>query len=321
MVNLHNPNSTLLGSDLQSRSLVLEYLLWATKECINQFEWVCYLLEYRKSYNLKPYIEEANKKIIQLELCLTYSSYLTGKFLTVADLCVAASVYRFVTIIGGEYWRSKYKFFMKWFYDVIKSEIFIKSEYLTPFFGDLVLPTKSIFDIIKRNRKWKIKCEIHPLNILGESKIPLTVFSQVLNISFKAKTYEKEIAFEKFNKLLIDADDDWSLWKLEYKVKPITMEFIYREVITEFNIQWLRESGAYMLGRLSVYGMKNNGAIAGVFLIRGQNYEPIFNVMPGWENFKYTRLNIVEPNDMEMFKTLWWGNKFKGKVIQSSDKF
>lgn len=125
MINLHDPESPLLGTDLESKAQVLKYISWATSELMVPVTTVICVLGNRVPFNKKA-LDDANKKVdeyvAQLSKRLTTHTYLVGERLTAADLFVAQCFYKLFTLTFGKEWRSKHTVFMRWINTVYKSE-------------------------------------------------------------------------------------------------------------------------------------------------------------------------------------------------------
>ncbi|VEU22149.1 DEKNAAE103127 [Brettanomyces naardenensis] len=133
-VRLHDKNSPLIGNNDKEKASILQYLSFATGDFMVAVSLVIGGLLGRVPYNEE--VVEANKKTIDyyiklLEDDLKDKEYLVGDRLTVADLFVATTFYRPITLWLGKEWREGHPIFVKWFSKVIKSE------FIGWFFDDL----------------------------------------------------------------------------------------------------------------------------------------------------------------------------------------
>lgn len=71
----------------------------------------------------------------------------------------------------------------------------------------------------------------------------------------------------------------------------------------------LEASRKYIFGACSVYGQTNDSIIQGAFLIRGQEFEPAFDVAPDWESYSFTKLDPSKPEDKQFVEDQWAQDK------------
>lgn len=67
----------------------------------------------------------------------------------------------------------------------------------------------------------------------------------------------------------------------------------------------LEASRKYLFGAQSVYGENYNCIISGVFLVRGQEALPAFDVAPDWESYQFTKLDHTKEEDRKTIEDLW----------------
>lgn len=66
---------------------------------------------------------------------------------------------------------------------------------------------------------------------------------------------------------------------------------------------------------MGVFGKAGDSLISGVFLIRGQDIEPVINVAPDWESYSYTKLDLADQASKEFFEgALTWELEVDGKA-------
>jgi elongation factor 1-gamma len=71
-----------------------------------------------------------------------------------------------------------------------------------------------------------------------------------------------------------------------------------------------------------VYGVTNDSIIKGVFLVRGQEALPAFDVAPDWESYEFTKLDHTKPQDKELVEDQWSWDKplvVGGKTYEWAD--
>ena len=77
----------------------------------------------------------------------------------------------------------------------------------------------------------------------------------------------------------------------------------------------LEASRKYLFGSMGVLGTSNNSVISGAFILRGQDFKPVFDVAPDWESYEFKRLDLGKPEDKDFFEAaLAWDLKIDGKA-------
>jgi elongation factor 1-gamma len=71
----------------------------------------------------------------------------------------------------------------------------------------------------------------------------------------------------------------------------------------------LEASRKFLFGSMSVYGQNNDSIIRGVFLTRGQEATPAFEVAPDWESYKFTKLDPKKAEDRALVEAEWSWDK------------
>lgn len=82
----------------------------------------------------------------------------------------------------------------------------------------------------------------------------------------------------------------------------------------------LEASRKYIFGAASVYGVKDDSIVQGVFVVRGQEAEPAFDVAPDYESYEFTKLDPSKKEDKEFLEDQWSWDKpieVKGKVSEN----
>lgn len=84
----------------------------------------------------------------------------------------------------------------------------------------------------------------------------------------------------------------------------------------------LEASRKYIFGCASVYGVKNDSAVQGAFVIRGQEALPAFDVAPDYESYDFTKLDPSKAEDKEFVNDQWSWDKpitVRGKTYEWAD--
>ncbi|KAG7127812.1 Elongation factor 1-gamma 1 like protein [Verticillium longisporum] len=141
---------------------------------------------------------------------------------------------------------------------------------------------------------WKPK---HPLEALPRATVPIDEWKRQysnLETPEALKWFWENIPFEEY-----------SLWKVDYKYNDeLTMTFMSANLIGGFNAR-LEGSRKYLFGCASVYGETNASVIQGAFVIRGQEFKPVFDVAPDYESYEFTKLDPTKPEDKEFVENMW----------------
>lgn len=314
LISLHDAESPLLGTDVESKAQVLKYLSWATAELMTPVTVVIKILLNRVPFNKKA-LDTANTEVdqhvAQLEKRLLTHTFLVGERLTVADLFVASCFYRCFALTFGKKWRAEHPVFMRWFNTVIKTE------YLSYFFDTFEFVDEPVKPQLPSKKETKPKQEEpapapapaqpkkakHPLEELGKPTIPLDELKR--NYS---NMETREGALPYFWNTFYN-DKEWSLWRVDYKYNDeLTLTFMSNNLVGGF-FNRLSASTKYMFGCAVVYGENNNNGIVGAFLVRGQDYKPAFEVAPDFESYSFTKLDASKPEDREFVDNMWAWDK------------
>ncbi len=84
----------------------------------------------------------------------------------------------------------------------------------------------------------------------------------------------------------------------------------------------LEASRKYLFGAMSVYGKTNDSVIQGVFMVRGEEAQPAFDVAPDWESYEFTKLDPSKKEDKEYLEAQWTWEKpvvVDGKTYEWAD--
>ncbi len=73
---------------------------------------------------------------------------------------------------------------------------------------------------------------------------------------------------------------------------------------------------------MSVYGVTGDSIIQGVFVVRGQEALPAFDVAPDYESYEFTKLDHSKEEDRKYVEDQWTWDKpieVKGKTYEWAD--
>ncbi|KAI9158750.1 Elongation factor 1-gamma 1 [Paramyrothecium foliicola] len=328
-----NEKTTLLGKTKQDYASILKWMSYANTEILPKLAG-----GYRPLLGLDPYnkknVEEslkaAQKTVDVVEEHLLHNTYLVGERITLADLFAAGIISRGFQYFYDKAWRSANPNVTRWFETVVNQPIYSavanKLEFLaTPALTN-VAPKKEAAPK-KETPKPAPKAPAaeeeeaapapkpkHPIDLLPRATFPLDEWKrQYSNLDTPAamKWFWENANFEEY-----------SLWRVDYKYNDeLTMVFMSNNLIGGFNNR-LEASRKYIFGTAAVYGANNDSIIQGAFIIRGQDYKPVFDVAPDYESYEFVKLDPSKPEDRAFVEDQWgWekGITVNGKEYPNAD--
>lgn len=299
----------LMGDDLMSQAQVLKWESFANSDLITQMANAFKPLKGEYPYNKKN-VDTALENVAVLtklyEDRLQEHTYLVGERITLADLVSAAMFSKGFTFIFGEEWRKEHPAIVRWFKTVIASEIWGDE------FKDFKFIDKPLAPPQKEKKKPAAaaaeaepkpeKKPKHPLELLGKATFVLDEWKRKYS-NEDTRPVALPWFWEHFNA------EEYSLWKVQYKYNDeLTLTFMSNNLIGGF-FNRLSASVKYMFGCLVVYGENNNNGIIGAIMVRGQEFQPAFDVAPDWESYSYTKLDPTSEKDREFVDDMWAWDK------------
>ena len=280
----------------------------------------------RDPYN-KKVVEDSSKAALKavsvVEEHLFHNTYLVGERITLADLFAVGIITRGFEFFFDKKWRSENPNITRWYETIYNQPVYSA---VAPPFALLDVPALTNAppkkpEQAKKEEKPKKEAAPkaapkpkeaeeeeedaapaepkpkHPLDLLPRSSFALDDYKRFYsnNDTPVAMKYLWEtVPFEEY-----------SLWKVEYKYNDeLTLTFMSNNLIGGFNNR-LEGSRKYLFGCMSVYGTNNDSIIEGAFLVRGQEYEPVFNVAPDYESYKFTKLSPTSEEDKTFVDAQW----------------
>lgn len=329
-ITSQNEKTTLLGKTKQDYASILKWMSLFNTEVLPKLgAWYRPLLGWDQ-YNKKA-VDEASKgaakvlKIVEEHLLL--NTYLVGERITLADLFAVSIISRGFQFFFGTEWRAENPNTARWYETV----------YNQPIYSDVAAPFKLLDapalnnippkgqekpkkEAKKEAKKEQPKKEAapkeakpaeeeaapapkpkHPCELLPKTEYALDDYKRYYSNNDEA------VAFEYFWKTI--PFNDFSIWKVEYKYNDeLTLTFMSNNLIGGFNAR-LEGSRKYLFGCASVYGENNDSIIVGAFVIRGQEYLPVFDVAPDYESYTFTKLDHNNADDRAFLESMWKGDK------------
>jgi elongation factor 1-gamma len=323
-VTSQNEKTTLLGKTKQDYASILKWMSFFNTEVLPKLgAWYRPLLG-KDPYNKKS-VEEAQKVALKavsvVEAHLRDTTYLVGERITLADLFAIGIIARGFEFFFDKKWRDDYPNVTRWYNTVYNQPIYSA---VAPKFT--LLDTPKLTNVApkkaeqpkkeaapkKEAPKPKPAAEEeeeapaepkpkHPLEALPRATFPLDEWKrQYSNVDTPEalKWFWENVKF-----------DEYSLWKVVYNYNDeLTQVFMSSNLIGGFNNR-LEASRKYLFGSASVYGESNNSVIEGAFVIRGDDYKPVFDVAPDYESYEFTKLDPKSPEDRAYVEAQWSWDK------------
>ncbi|OJJ43773.1 hypothetical protein ASPZODRAFT_135795 [Penicilliopsis zonata CBS 506.65] len=315
-VTSQNEKTTLLGKTKQDYASILRWLSFANAELLPRLAaWYRPLLGFDQ-YNKKT-VDEASKQALKvlsvLETHLTANTYLVGERITLADTFAAALLTRpFATVLDKAF-RTANPATARWyetlvnqpaFKAVVENPVFIE-EVIKP-----VLPKKE--EKPKKEAVAQKEAPVaaaaeedkpapkpkHPLEALGKPTLILDDWKRMYSNEDTRPTALPWF-WQNFKA------DEYSLWRVDYKYNDeLKLTFMANNLIGGFHAR-LEGSRKFLFGAQSVFGENYKCVIKGVFMIRGQDHVPAFDVAPDWESYEFEKLDPANEAHRKLVDDMW----------------
>jgi elongation factor 1-gamma len=315
-ITSQNEKTTLLGKTKQDYASILRWISYANSELLPTVgSW------YRPLLGLDPYnkknVEDAAKTALTnlavLEKHLTAQTYLVGERLTLADIFASASISRaFATVLDKKF-RSEHPAITRWYTTVINQSIYqavVENPVLVEEAVKYTPPKKE-----EKPKKEAPKAAPkaaeeeedepkpapkpkHPLEALGKPTLVLDEWKRQYS-----NEDTRPVALPWFWQNY--KPEEYSLWLVDYKYNnELKLTFMANNLIGGFFAR-LEASRKYLFGAAGVYGQNYDCLIRGVFLVRGQEAIPAFDVAPDWESYDFKKLDHTSEEDRKLVDDLW----------------
>ncbi|CAI4053175.1 hypothetical protein N7582_005658 [Saccharomyces uvarum] len=309
----------LLGAedDLNAQAQIIRWQSLANNDfCIQMVNAVAPLkgdVPYNKK-NVDAAMDAIAKMVDIFDARLKNNTYLVTESVSLADLVAASIFTRFFENLFGSEWRAQHPAIVRWF-NTVRASYFLKDEYKGFEFTDKPLsPPRKKKDDAKpaaqaapapaapAAKAPTCQRPKHPLELLGKPTFALDEWKRMYS-NADTRPVALPWFWEHYN------PEEYSLWKVTYKYNDeLTLTFMSNNLIGGF-LNRLSGSTKYLFGCLTVYGENNDNGITGVFMVRGQDYVPAFDVAPDWESFDYTKLDPSSKDDKELVNDMWAWDK------------
>ncbi|KAJ5657950.1 uncharacterized protein N7484_001599 [Penicillium longicatenatum] len=329
-VTSQNEKTTLLGKTKQDYASIVRWMSFANGEALPRLAAWYRPLMGLEGYN-KKVVDEAVKAAVNtlavFENHLTENTYLVGERITLADIFAAALLTRaFATVLDKKY-REENVAFTRWYNTIINQAAF-KAVCPEPKFAEECIK----YTPPKKEEKPKPAAAAapaaaaeekpaeapkpkHPLEALGKPTLALDEWKRQYS-----NNDTREVAmpwfWQNFNA------EEYSLWKVDYKYNDeLKLTFMANNLIGGFQAR-LEASRKYLFGCQGVYGVNYACVVKGVYMVRGQEWEPAFTVGPDWEGYEYTKLDPTSEADRKYIEDIWaWDAPVvvDGKTLEMAD--
>jgi len=323
-VTSQNEKTTLLGKTKQDYASIVSWMSFANSELLptlaGWFRPLLGLAPYNKK-TVDEVVKVALKDIAVLEAHLTANTYLVGERISLADIFTAALLTRaFATVLDKKF-RDANPAVSRWYNTIVNQEDF-KAVYEAKFAEECIKYTAP-----KKEEKPKAAAPApepqaapapkpkHPLEALGKPTLVLDEWKRQYS-NEDTRTVAMPWFWKEFKA------DEYSLWKVKYKYNnELKLTFMANNLIGGFHAR-LEASRKYLFGCQHVFGANYACVIEGVFLVRGQEAIPAFDVAPDWESYDFEKLDPNSEADRKYIEDIWaWDTPLTvdGKELPSVD--
>jgi elongation factor 1-gamma len=312
-----NEKTSLLGKTKQEYASILRWMSFFNSEVLPALARAYMPLLGNEPYNKKN-VEDAfkagEKAVSIAEAHLANATYLVGERLSLADFFAASLITRGFQYFYDVNWRMAHPHLTRWYTTIINQASYAavaeKLEFLESPKLTNVAPKKDTPAPKKETKKEAPKPKAteeaepaeapkpkHPLEALPRATFPLDEFKRQYSNSETPdalKWFWENVNF-----------DEYSIWKVDYKYNDeLTLTFMSNNLIGGFNTR-LEASRKYLFGCASVYGENHASVIQGAFVIRGEDYLPVFDVAPDYESYSFEKLDRTNPEHRAFLENMW----------------
>lgn len=317
-ITSQNEKTTLLGATKQDYASILKWMSFFNSEVLSPMgSWYRPLLG-KIQYNKKA-VEEASKVALKavsvVEEHLLNNTFLVGDRITLADLFAAGIIARGFEFFFAKDWRAQNPNVSRWYETVYNQPIYSTVAPEFTLLGDSPKLTNVAPKQAEKPKKEAPKASkaapepdteevpqeapkaTHPLEGLPKAKFALDEWKRHYSNN------ETSGALKWFWENV--PSSEYSIWKVTYKYNDeLTMTFMSNNLIGGFNTR-LEGSRKYIFGVACVFGEPNASAIEGVFVIRGEEFEPVFDVAPDYESYDFVKLDWTSEADRALLESHW----------------
>ncbi|KAK4152926.1 hypothetical protein C8A00DRAFT_44059 [Chaetomidium leptoderma] len=324
-VTSQNEKTTLLGKTKQDYASILRWMSYFNSEVLPKLGGWFRPLVGKDPYNKKA-VEDSQKAALQAisvaEAHLRDNTYLVGERITLADVFAAGLISRGFEYFFDKEWRQKNPNVSRWYETVYNQPIYSavapqfslldtpkltnvapkKPEQAKPAKPAPAAPAAAAKPQAAAEEPTEAPKPKHPCEALSKPTIPIDEWKRQYSNNETPdamKWFWENLSFE----------EEYSIWKCVYKYNDeLKLTFMSNNLIGGLNTR-LEASRKYVFGCASVYGVDGDSVIEGAFVIRGQDFLPVFDVAPDYESYEFTKLDPTKPEDRQYVEDQWTWEK------------
>ncbi|KAG6377697.1 hypothetical protein JVT61DRAFT_14467 [Boletus reticuloceps] len=340
------PNANLLGSSLEEQARVEQWIHFAESEIDVSTLFTNQMLNGIFVYNKAIHntlIERQNRALNTLEAHLLTRTFVVGERITLADISIAASVFRAVKLTIDAEARSK-------LINTIRHlETVVNQPKLKDIFGEIQYTEKVVQYVppkkepkpapapaAPKEKKEKEKPkkqdddEEDDGNLVPEEPKAKNPLESLPKSSFNLEDWKR--AYSNKDTRGPDGALEWfyanfdkegfSVWRVDFKYnEELTLIFMSSNQVGGF-FNRLEASRKYLFGSVGVLGDPNASIISGALILRGQDAKAVVDCAPDWESYEYKKLDLGNEEDKKFFESaLAWDLEVDGKAWKDGKNF
>ncbi|KAG8215327.1 hypothetical protein J3R82DRAFT_8919 [Butyriboletus roseoflavus] len=341
-----SPNANLLGTSLEEKALVDQWIHFAESEIDISTQLVNQMLRGIFVYNKAIHntlIDRQARALNTLEAHLLTRTFVVGERITLADLTIASAVFRSVSLTVDAAAR------LKLVNTIRHLETIVNQPKLKVIFGEVEYVEKAVQYVPpkketkpapapaapkEKKEKEKAKKEDedeeddgnlvpeepkakNPLDSLPKSSFNLEDWKRAYsNKDTRGPDGALEWFYANFDK------EGFSVWRVDFKYnEELTLVFMSSNQVGGF-FNRLEASRKYLFGSVGVLGESNASVITGVLILRGQEVKAVVDCAPDWESYDYKKLDLDSEDDKKFFESaLAWDLEIDGKAWKDGKNF
>jgi len=337
-------DSPLLGKDAKEAATIQQYICVADNEVSpNVSGWLYPTLGFIP-YN-KAQVDQAIKFLTNvlnsLESVLLTRTYFVGERVTLADICLAMTLYSVYRSLFDAERRKQFPNLTRWFVTIINQPN------VKAVVGDFKLCTEALkFD---PNRK----VNVAPAKPEGKKqekkekpkKEKKEDLEAVAAAEEKAKSKEKNpldllppspFIMDEWKRFYSNNEEPasckwfwehfdpegYSMWRVSYKYNDeLTMTFMSSNLVGGF-FQRIERARKYAFGSLCILGENNSNEILGYFIVRGQDVPFEISDAADYESYSWTKVDPKDEKARKLFNAcISWDKEIEGKKFADGKIF
>ncbi|KID94473.1 elongation factor 1-gamma, partial [Metarhizium majus ARSEF 297] len=319
-VTSQNEKTTLLGKTKQDYASILKWMSFVNSEIVQPLGDWFRPLTGKAPYNKKN-VDDASKVVEKavdvIEKYLLNNTFLVGERITLADLFCAPLLNRGFQYFFDKQWRQEHPNTTRWYETVVNQPIITAVAKQLPLLEKPALtnvpPKKPEAPKAAPKPAAKPAAEAeedepapapkpkHPIDLLPRATFPLDELKRNYSNARTAGTLSdtmkwvwETVPFEEY-----------SIWRADYNYNDeLKMTFMSKNLIGGFT-ERIEASRKYVFGVASVFGKDFDSVIQGAFIIRGQEFLPVFDVAPDYEQYTFKKLDPKNAEDRAFVELHW----------------